>query len=121
MTTGENDEAAQAGTGTDDAGDVSVPAGAAGTAPQGGSARPSWLRGLLRNRPVLAATAAGLVGVLLGAGTVAWRTDTLPLLKPDPCWDSLRDAGVSALFGDRRLEVEEQELRLDPNPASLSY
>ncbi|WP_081238797.1 hypothetical protein [Streptomyces viridosporus] len=125
MTTGENDEAtrtgAGTGTGNDDAGGASVPAGAAGTVPQGVAARPSWVRRLLRNRAVLASTAAGLVGVLLGAGTVAWRTDTLPLLKPDPCWDSLRDAGVSALFGDRRLEVEEQELRLDPNTASLSY
>ncbi|MGV4889444.1 hypothetical protein ACSR0Z_23065 (plasmid) [Streptomyces viridosporus] len=137
MTTGENDEAARAGAGTgagtgnetgnetgpgnDDVGGASVPAGAAGADPQGVAARPSWLRRLLRNRAVLASTAAGLVGVLLGAGTVAWRTDTLPLLKPDPCWDSLRDAGVSVLFGDRRLEVEEQELRLGPNPASLSY
>ncbi|MGW5216172.1 hypothetical protein ACWEQO_34480 [Streptomyces sp. NPDC004051] len=95
MTTGENDEAARAGT--------------------------PWLRRLLRNRTVLAATAAGLVGALLGAGTVAWRTDTLPLLKPDPCWDSLGDGSVSALFGDRRLEVEEQELRRDPSPAALSY
>lgn len=86
-----------------------------------GSARPSPLRRLLRNRTVLAATAAGLVGVLLGAGTVAWRTDTLPLLKPDPCWDSLRDSSVSALFGDRRLEVDEQALRRDPSTASLSY
>ncbi|UYQ61824.1 hypothetical protein [Streptomyces peucetius] len=86
-----------------------------------GPARPSPLRRLLRNRTVLAATAAGLVGVLLGAGTVAWRTDTLPLLKPDPCWDSLRDSSVSALFGDRRLEVDEQALRRDPSTASLSY
>lgn len=90
-----------------------------GTSP--GPARPSPLRRLLRNRTVLAVAAAGLVGVLLGAGTVAWRTDTLPLLKPDPCWDSLRDSSVSALFGDRRLEVDEQTLRRDPSTASLSY
>ncbi|WP_432055901.1 hypothetical protein [Streptomyces sp. bgisy022] len=84
-------------------------------------ARPSWIRRVLRHRTVVTATAAGLVGVLLGAGTVAWRTDTLPLLKPDPCWDSLREGSVSALFGDRRLEVEEQRLRRDPSPAALHY
>ncbi|MEU2182443.1 hypothetical protein, partial [Streptomyces thermolilacinus] len=95
--------------------------GASAAAPADTPDRPSPLRRLLRNRTVLAATAAGLAGVLLGAGTVAWRTDTLPLLRPAPCWDSLSEAGTSALFRDRRLEVDEQELRRDPRTASLSY
>ncbi|MEU3449094.1 hypothetical protein AB0H29_18025 [Streptomyces thermolilacinus] len=98
-----------------------APDAAPAAAPAATPDRPSALRRLLRNRTVLAATAAGLAGVLLGAGTVAWRTDTLPLLKPAPCWDSLSEAGTSALFGDRRLEVDEQELRRDPRTASLSY
>ncbi|MFD4140393.1 hypothetical protein [Streptomyces sp. NPDC058572] len=85
------------------------------------SVRPSLLRRFLRHRTARAATVAGLVGALLGAGVVAWQTDTLPLLKPDPCWDSLDDSAVSALFGDRRLEVDEQALRRDPSVASLSY
>ncbi|MFJ9668885.1 hypothetical protein ACIRPP_30495 [Streptomyces sp. NPDC101219] len=83
--------------------------------------RRSWIRRVLGHRTAVAATAAGLVGVLLGAGTVAWRTGTLPLATSDPCWDSLSEGSVSALFGDRRLEVEEQELRRDPRVASLSY
>ncbi|CAL9330717.1 hypothetical protein [Streptomyces sp. enrichment culture] len=83
--------------------------------------RPSWVRRVLSHRTAVAATAAGLVGVLLGAGTVAWRTDTLPLLKPDPCWDSLSEGSVSALFGDRRLEVEEQRLRRDPSTVAYHY
>ncbi|ATW48277.1 hypothetical protein [Streptomyces peucetius] len=92
-------------------------AGAATSAGRGdGSAasRSSWLRRALRSRTVRAAAATGIVGVLLGAGTVAWRTDTLPLLKPAPCWDSLDDTTLAGLFGDRRLEVEEQQLRPDP-------
>ncbi|MER6616747.1 hypothetical protein [Streptomyces xantholiticus] len=101
--------------------DTAVYGGTTGAVPEDVRARHSLLRRLLRNRTALAATAAGLVGVLLGAGTVAWRTDTLPLLQPDPCWDSLRDSSVSALFGDRRLEVDEQALRRDPSTASLSY
>ena len=141
MTAGENDEAARAGAVNNEAGqgetrngetaegatvhdappDAAVHDAPPGAVPAGVQERPSLLRRVLRNRAVLAATAAGLAGVLLGAGTAAWRTDTLPLLGPDPCWDSLRDSGVSALFGDRRLEVDEQALRRDPSTASLSY
>ncbi|NED20555.1 hypothetical protein G3I31_21080 [Streptomyces sp. SID9913] len=90
-------------------------------APGGIAPRRSWIRRVLGHRTAVAATAAGLVGVLLGAGTVAWRTGTLPLATSDPCWDSLSKGSVSALFGDRRLKAEEQELRRDPRVASLSY
>ncbi|MCX4848995.1 hypothetical protein [Streptomyces sp. NBC_00893] len=79
------------------------------------------LRRLLRSRTVRAVTAAGLVGALLGAGAVAWRTDTLPLVGPAPCWDSLSDATVSDLFGDRRTEVEEQSLQANPRDQESSY
>ncbi|MDV9195117.1 hypothetical protein [Streptomyces sp. Wh19] len=79
------------------------------------------LRRLLRSRTARAVTVAGLVGALLGAGAVAWRTDALPLAGPAPCWDSLSDATVSGLFGDRRTEVEEQSLQADPRDGKSSY
>ncbi|WP_406161583.1 hypothetical protein OG298_32895 [Streptomyces sp. NBC_01005] len=79
------------------------------------------LRRLLRSRTARAVTAAGLVGALLGAGAVAWRTDALPSAGPAPCWDSLSDATVSGLFGDRRTEVEEQSLQADPRDGKSSY
>ncbi|MFJ3530489.1 MULTISPECIES: hypothetical protein [unclassified Streptomyces] len=93
----------------------------AGDALDGGSGRPSFVRRLLRSRTARAVTAAGLAGVLLGAGAVAWRTDTLPLLGPAPCWDSLGDASVSGLFGDRRIEVDEQSLGNARQGDGLSY
>ncbi|MEU2025219.1 hypothetical protein ABZ565_24200 [Streptomyces sp. NPDC016469] len=83
--------------------------------------RPPLLRRLLRSRTVRAATVAALAGALLGAGTVAWRTDTLPLLGPSPCWDSLGSGSMDALFGDRRTEVEEQSLHNDPMGEGGSY
>ncbi|NWF27582.1 hypothetical protein HW130_15140 [Streptomyces sp. PKU-EA00015] len=83
--------------------------------------RPSLLRRLLRSRTARAVTASAVAGALLGAGVVAWRTDTLPLLKADACWDSLDESTLTALFGDRRIEAEEQELRRDPQTASRSY
>ncbi|WP_328899417.1 hypothetical protein OHR86_05055 [Streptomyces sp. NBC_00441] len=83
--------------------------------------RPPLVRRLLRSRTVRAATAAALAGVLLGAGTVAWRTDTLPLLGPSPCWDSLGSGSMESLFGDRRTEVEEQSLNNDPMGDGGSY
>ncbi|MFD0025156.1 hypothetical protein [Streptomyces sp. NPDC058382] len=85
-----------------------------------GAGRASFVRRLLRSRTARAVTAAGLVGALIGAGAVAWRTDTLPLLGPAPCWDSLGDSTVSELLGDRRVEVEEQSLQSDPQ-GGLSY
>ncbi|MEU0369169.1 hypothetical protein ABZ070_02715 [Streptomyces sp. NPDC006283] len=88
---------------------------------EAGPDRREPLRRFLRHRTARAAVAAGLVGALLGAGLVAWSTDALPSARPAPCWDSLSDSAVSGLFGDRRLEVDEQALRRDPGAASLSY
>ncbi|MFD7426600.1 hypothetical protein ACFV6Z_06015 [Streptomyces sp. NPDC059818] len=82
---------------------------------------PSFVRRLLRSRTARAVTAAGLAGALLGAGAVAWRTDTLPFLGPAPCWDSLGDATVTELFGDRRTEVAEQSLQSGRQGDGLSY
>ncbi|WP_406448540.1 hypothetical protein OG782_07100 [Streptomyces sp. NBC_00876] len=90
------------------------------TTPPGGP-RPSFARRVLRSRTVRAVTAAALAGALVGAGAVAWRTDTLPLLGPAPCWDSLDGSTMSELFGDRRTEVEEQSLRTDPVGDGLSF
>jgi hypothetical protein len=84
-------------------------------------ARRSRLGTLLRSRTARTATVAGLIGALLGAGVVAWRTDTLPLIGPRPCWDSLDDSAMAALFADRRTEVEEQKLRPDPQGNRLMY
>ncbi|THA67613.1 hypothetical protein E6P78_15065 [Streptomyces sp. A0958] len=83
--------------------------------------RPSFVRRLVRSRTARAVTAAALAGALVGAGAVAWRTDTLPLLGPAPCWDSLSSGSMDSLFGDRRTEVEEQSLRTDPMNEGLSY
>ncbi|WLQ44024.1 hypothetical protein P8A22_31375 [Streptomyces laculatispora] len=85
------------------------------------SDRPSFVRRLLRSRTARAVTAAGLAGALLGAGAVAWHTDTLPLLGPAPCWDSLGDSTVSQLFGDRRIEVDEQSLQSGRQGDGLTY
>lgn len=82
---------------------------------------PSFVRRLLRSRTTRAVAVAALAGALVGAGAVAWRTDTLPLLGPAPCWDSLGDSTMSELFGDRRTEVEEQSLRSDPQGDRLAY
>ncbi|WP_411079823.1 hypothetical protein [Streptomyces sp. cmx-18-6] len=79
------------------------------------------LRRLVRSRVARAVTAAGLVGALLGAGAVAWRTETLPLLSPDPCWDSFDDALASRVFGDLETVAENQQLRTDPRSKAVSY
>ncbi|MEU9091990.1 hypothetical protein ACIOEW_34850 [Streptomyces sp. NPDC087901] len=84
------------------------------------TAPPGFVRRLLRSRTARAVTAAALAGALVGAGAVAWRTDTLPLLGPAPCWDSLGDSTLTELFGDRRTEVEEQSLRSDPQGDGLA-
>ncbi|WP_330238153.1 hypothetical protein [Streptomyces sp. NBC_00525] len=76
--------------------------------------RPPFVRRLLRSRTARAVTAAALAGALLGAGTVAWRTDTLPLTGSSPCWDSLGSGSMESLFGDRGTVTDEQELRTDP-------
>ena len=74
----------------------------------------SRLRRLLRSRTARTATVAAVVGALLGAGTVAWRTDTLPLVSGHaPCWDSFDEGTMKALFGDRETKVEEQALESD--------
>ncbi|MFG2599784.1 hypothetical protein [Streptomyces sp. NPDC048462] len=107
---------------TENAAGVGSPDSSAGEAGAGGGrGRPSFVRRLLRSRTARAVTAAGLAGALLGAGAVAWRTDSLPLLGPAPCWDSVKDSSVSALFGDRRIEVDEQPLRNSRQGDGLSY
>ncbi|TRV75361.1 hypothetical protein FKN01_22075 [Streptomyces sp. 130] len=92
--------------------DTDIPA--APEAPE--APRPPLVRRLLGSRTVRTATVAALAGALVGAGTVAWRTDTLPLVSSSsaPCWDSLGSGSMDALFGDRRTEVEEQSLHDDP-------
>ncbi|QCW78833.1 hypothetical protein EQG64_20205 [Streptomyces sp. S6] len=97
--------------------DDTTPAGAAGAA----ASRPPFLKRLVRSRVARAVTVAGLVGVLLGAGTVAWRTDTLPLLSPGPCWDTFDDALVERVFGDRETVAEAQRLQTDPNSRAAFY
>lgn len=126
MTTGQDDETTPAGTadagGADTAADTDT-AGRGRTTHElleEARSRPSLLRRFLRNRTALAATVAGLAGLLIGAGTVAWRTDTLPLLRPAPCWNSLHESSLSGLFGDLRLEVDEQALQRSSS-TSLSY
>ncbi|MFF2008747.1 hypothetical protein ACFVWY_06670 [Streptomyces sp. NPDC058195] len=99
------------GAAVDDGGTADAPERVSGGS---GPARATVLRRLLRRRTGLAVTAAGLAGALLGAGAVAWRTDTLALVGPAPCWDSLSDTTVSDLFGERRTETEEQVLQADP-------
>lgn len=110
---------------TADAGGGALRSAEAGSAAPGSAvsegARPSFVRRLLRSRTTRAVTAAALAGALVGAGAVAWRTDTLPLLGPAPCWDSLGDSTMSELFGDRRTEVEEQSLRTDPQGDGLAF
>ncbi|MFE2290660.1 hypothetical protein [Streptomyces sp. NPDC059452] len=91
--------------------------GSPGAAP----VRRSLLGRFLRNRTARTATVAGLVGALLGAGVVAWRTDTLPLVGPRPCWDSLDGSAMTDLFGDRRTEVAEEDLQPDPQGERLAY
>ncbi|WP_052499057.1 hypothetical protein [Streptomyces vietnamensis] len=83
----------------------------------------SWVRRVIRSRTARVSVVAGLVGVLLGAGTVAWRTDTLPLVDgPAPCWDSLSEGTVTALFGeDREIRAEEQKLGRDWRDRDLAY
>ncbi|MFD5680753.1 hypothetical protein [Streptomyces bacillaris] len=100
--------------------DDTTPTGAAGAAGAAAS-RPPLLKRLVRSRVARAVTVAGLVGVLLGAGTVAWRTDTFPLLSPDPCWDTFDDALVERVFGDRVTVAEAQRLQTDPNSRAAFY
>ncbi|MGA4999253.1 hypothetical protein ACPCB7_14665 [Streptomyces arboris] len=101
---------------TDATTDDAAPAEAEAVAP-----RPPLLKRLVRSRVARAVTAAGLVGVLLGAGTVAWSTDTLPLLSPDPCWDTFDDALATRVFGDRKTVAETQRLQMDPRGRAASY
>ncbi|MFJ6612804.1 hypothetical protein ACIQPT_21285 [Streptomyces sp. NPDC091289] len=89
-------------------------------APSPGGPPPLLLR-LLRSRTARAVTAAGLVGALLGAGTVAWRTDTLPLLSSAPCWGAFDDALTTQVFGDLETSAETQRLRTDPRARVASY
>ncbi|MFE0647402.1 hypothetical protein ACFVZH_02265 [Streptomyces sp. NPDC059534] len=110
---------------TDGVGVVGVVDGTEGGGGAGAAAgaRVSPLRRALRNRTARVSVIAGLVGVLLGAGTVAWRTDTLPLVGGSaPCWDSLGEGTVSALFGeDAEVRSEEARLERAQRTSDLSY
>ncbi|MFE5593471.1 hypothetical protein [Streptomyces sp. NPDC056549] len=90
---------------------------------ESGGGRVSPLRRVIRSRTARVSVVAGLVGALLGAGAVAWRTDTLPLVGGSaPCWDSLGEGTVTALFGeDREIRSEEQRLGRDHRARDLSY
>jgi hypothetical protein len=80
----------------------------------GTSAR-TRLRRLLRHRTARAVTAAAVVGALLGAGTVGWRTGTLPFAQESrPCWDSLSDETLDILFDPRSRKEAEEEKPLEP-------
>ncbi|MFD5766855.1 hypothetical protein ACFWIN_13655 [Streptomyces sp. NPDC127049] len=58
-----------------------------------------------------AALAGLLAGALLGAGTVAWRTDTLPLVPRDLCWGTLSEDVAFGMFAkEGRLEARELPL-----------
>lgn len=50
-------------------------------------------------RRLLSALALVVAGALLGAGIVAWRTDTLPFLGSKLCWNSMAGDDIDALFG----------------------
>ncbi|MFF0739964.1 hypothetical protein ACFYVL_06140 [Streptomyces sp. NPDC004111] len=111
------------GTTTDEKGMATDDRKETGSGTKNPAARPSALRRLVPTRTALrplrptrtavTGTALVLAGALLGAGTVAWRTDTLPLLKPAPCWNSLSDTTLDAMFRDLTLKVDEQALESD--------
>jgi hypothetical protein len=52
-----------------------------------------WRRG-----PVLIGVALTAAGALLGAGVLAWQTDTAPF-DGSPCWDSVTDEDLKGLLG----------------------
>ncbi|MEU6826721.1 hypothetical protein ABZ921_39470 [Streptomyces atriruber] len=59
----------------------------------------------LNRRRLLSALALTMAGALLGAGIVAWRTDTLPFFGSQPCWDSVADEDVDDLFDGKDTET----------------
>ncbi|MDI9886810.1 hypothetical protein QMZ92_21160 [Streptomyces sp. HNM0645] len=61
-----------------------------------------------RRRRLLGAVALTAAGTLLGAGVVAWQTDTLPLAD-SPCWDSVTDQDLNELLGG--WETEDAEIQ----------
>ncbi|MEK8173327.1 hypothetical protein NKH77_43800 [Streptomyces sp. M19] len=58
----------------------------------------------INRRHLLSGLAIAVVSALLGAGIVAWRTDTLPFFGPKPCWDSVTDEDVEDLFDGQDTE-----------------
>jgi hypothetical protein len=49
---------------------------------------------------LLSGVALTLVGGALGAGVVAWQSDSLPFLNYSPCWGSVTDQDLDELFGE---------------------
>ncbi|WP_149182351.1 hypothetical protein [Streptomyces sp. TRM49041] len=72
---------------------------------------PGGRRRLLRGKRG-AALAGVLAGALLGAGTVAWQTDTLPFVPRDLCWGSLSEDVAFGMF-KREGRLEARELPLE--------
>lgn len=55
-------------------------------------------RGTGRPGRLLSALALVLAGALLGAGVIAWRTDSLPFVST-PCWDSVSAHDLDGMLG----------------------
>ncbi|MGW0736480.1 hypothetical protein [Streptomyces sp. NPDC002851] len=88
-----------------------APAHAPALEPEPAPAPGGRTRRFLRGRPGLLLVGA-VAGALLGAGTVAWRTDTLPLLPKDLCWGTLSEDTAFGMF-TRKGHLEADELPLE--------
>lgn len=80
-------------------------------APQPSTQRPPGrMRRLSRSRGGIAVIGA-VVGVLLGSGVMAWRSNELPFVAREVCWGSLSPDVVHALFSDTDVRSRELPLR----------